>query len=63
SLAVEPQEQGAVAGIASSCGPLGFTIGPLLGGLLYTVQPDLPYWFTCAVYLPLWLFILKQTRA
>ena len=32
SLAVEPHEQGAVAGIAGSCGPLGFTLGPLLGG-------------------------------
>ena len=25
------QEQGAVAGLAGSCGPLGFTVGPLIG--------------------------------
>ena len=28
SLAVSPEEQGAVAGVAGSCGPLGFTLGP-----------------------------------
>lgn len=32
SLAVSGEEQGAVAGIAGSCGPLGFAIGPLIGG-------------------------------
>ena len=31
-LAVSPEEQGSVAGVAGSCGPLGFTIGPLIGG-------------------------------
>ena len=62
SLAVEPHEQGAVAGIAGSCGPLGFTIGPLLGGFFYQISPDLPYWFTFAVYLPLLAFVMRQRR-
>ena len=62
SLAVEPHEQGAVAGIAGSCGPLGFTIGPLLGGFFYQISPDLPYWFTFAVYLPLLAFVMSQRR-
>lgn len=62
SLAVEPHEQGAVAGIAGSCGPLGFTIGPLLGGFFYQISPDLPYWFTFAVYLPLLVFVMGQRR-
>ena len=43
SLAVTAEEQGAVAGVAGSCGPLGFTIGPLVGGLLYTQAAWLPY--------------------
>lgn len=43
SLAVAPEEQGAVAGVAGSCGPLGFTIGPLVGGALYQITPTLPY--------------------
>jgi MFS family permease len=62
SLAVEPHEQGAVAGIAGSCGPLGFTVGPLLGGFFYQISPDLPYWFTFAVYLPLLVFVMGQRR-
>ncbi len=58
SLAVSQEEQGSVAGVANSCGPLGFTIGPLLGTALYSIQPDYPYWFTCAVYVPLIIFTL-----
>ena len=59
SMAVNAEEQGAVAGVAGSCGPLGFTIGPLLGGFFYQIQPDLPYWFTFALYLPLIVFVLR----
>ncbi|HCG70425.1 MAG TPA: MFS transporter [Gammaproteobacteria bacterium] len=62
SLAVEPHEQGAVAGIAGSCGPLGFTVGPLIGGFFYQISPDLPYWFTFAIYLPLLGFVMRQRR-
>ena len=62
SLAVEPHEQGAVAGIAGSCGPLGFTVGPLLGGFFYQISPDLPYWFPFAIYLPLLVFVMRQRR-
>jgi len=62
SLAVEAHEQGAVAGIAGSCGPLGFTVGPLLGGFFYQISPDLPYWFTFAIYLPLLGFVMRQRR-
>ena len=50
SLAVSRQEQGAVAGVAGSCGPLGFTIGPLLGGLLYQVTRTLPYATAAVIY-------------
>lgn len=56
SLAVSAEEQGSVAGVANSCAPLGFTIGPLLGTFLYSIQPDYPYWFTCVVYIPLFAF-------
>ena len=58
SLAVGAEEQGAVAGVAGSCGPLGFTIGPLAGGFLYQINPAAPYWFTFIVYLPLIAFAL-----
>ena len=59
SLAVGPEEQGAVAGVMGSCGPLGFTLGPLVGGSLYQLNPDWPYWFTLIVYVPLFLYMLR----
>ncbi len=55
SLAVSPEEQGAVAGVAGSCGPLGFTIGPLLGGVLYQYAPALPYAAAAAIYVVLFV--------
>ena len=58
SLAVGAEEQGAVAGVAGSCGPLGFTIGPILGTVLYSIQPEYPYIFTLLVYLPLLIFVM-----
>jgi MFS family permease len=62
SLAVSEKEQGAVAGVAGSCGPLGFTIGPLMGGFLYQIEPASPYWFTLVVYVPLFFFVLWINR-
>jgi MFS family permease len=62
SLSVSAEEQGAVAGVAGSCGPLGFTIGPLLGGFFYQYQPTLPYWFTFVIYIPLFFFIVWMNR-
>ncbi|HEX7036812.1 MAG TPA: MFS transporter [Pseudomonadales bacterium] len=64
SLAVAAEEQGAVAGLASSCGPLGFTVGPLLGTALYQVDGQLPYLVTVLVYVPLlvFTFVVKPGR-
>lgn len=56
SLAVSAEEQGAVAGVASSCGPLGFTVGPLLGTALYQIHGSLPYLVTLLIYIPLLIF-------
>ena len=55
SLAVSPEEQGSVAGVAGSCGPLGFTLGPLLGGALYQLDPALPYAVAAGMYLLLFV--------
>ena len=62
SLAVTSEEQGSVAGIASSCGPLGFTAGPIFGGLLYQISPIFPYAFAAAVYVILMLFMGRLSR-
>ncbi|MFT4733022.1 MAG: MFS family permease [Gammaproteobacteria bacterium] len=59
SIAVSSEEQGAVAGIAGSCPPLGFAIGPLLGTYLYSIDGALPYWFAFGSYFILFFFTLK----
>jgi hypothetical protein len=53
-----------VAGVAGSCGPLGFTIGPLLGTALYQLDGRLPYLVTLLIYLPLlvFVFVVKVDR-
>ena len=55
SMAVSPGEQGAVAGVAGSCGPLGFTIGPMIGGLMYQFNPTIPYAFAAGMYVILFI--------
>ncbi|MBL6688909.1 MAG: MFS transporter [Pseudomonadales bacterium] len=55
SLSVSAEEQGAVAGVAGSCGPLGFTIGPLVGGLMYQYNPAMPYAFAAMMYMLLFI--------
>ena len=50
SLSVSAEEQGSVAGVAGACGPLGFFIGPLVGGALYQIDPALPYVFAAGMY-------------
>ncbi len=62
SLAVSPDEQGAVAGVAGSCGPLGFTLGPLIGGGLYQINPFLPYGFGFLVFLALSVATMRLGR-
>ena len=46
SIAVAPEEQGAVAGLISSCPAIGFVAGPLLAGWLYQQNPMLPSVFS-----------------
>ena len=55
SLAVSPAEQGSVAGVAGSCGPLGFTIGPFIGGFMYQYNPTIPYAFAAGMYVILFI--------
>jgi DHA1 family tetracycline resistance protein-like MFS transporter len=45
TFAVTPQEQGAVAGLNSSIGGLGFVFGPLFGTGLYELNMFFPYIF------------------
>ena len=61
-MAVTAEEQGAVAGVAGACGPLGFTIGPLIGGVLYQIEPTLPYSVAVVMYTILLAFMLWVSR-
>ncbi len=58
SLAVTAEEQGAVAGVAGSCPPMGFTIGPMVGTALYSIEPEYPYLFALFIYVFLFLFVV-----
>jgi len=53
SLRVEPEEQGALAGLTSACPALGFVVGPLSEGILYDFHPRLPYAVTLILLLVL----------
>lgn len=63
SVAVSAEEQGAVAGLAGACPPLGFTVGPILGTFLYSVDVTLPYWFAFICYALLFIFTLKFNKS
>lgn len=62
SLQVGPKEQGAVAGLITSCAPIGFSIGPLIGPGLYQINQHLPYIFTSIIMLGLSVYCLTLLR-
>ncbi len=49
SLAVEPHEQGAVAGLVGATSGAGFIFGPMIATGLYRVSPAAPYLFGAAL--------------
>ena len=62
SLAVGPEEQGAVSGMVSACPSAGFVLGPIVGTSLYQVNHTLPYLCACLLMLPLFLYVLRFGR-
>jgi len=60
SLAVNPEEQGAAAGLISACPAIGFVAGPIVAGALYQVHGSLAPLFSAAVFfLVLVVLVLK----
>ncbi len=59
SLTVSAEEQGSLAGLMSSCPPLGFIIGPMIGTGLYSLGPLYPYIFISIIFIPLIVFSWK----
>ncbi|MCG8668420.1 MAG: MFS transporter, partial [Pseudomonadales bacterium] len=62
SMAVEPKEQGAVAGLTSAGPALGFIVGPTLGAALYQWHSILPYSVTTLLFIPLIAFSILKLR-
>lgn len=64
SLAVGPDEQGAVSGFISACPAAGFVLGPITGTSLYQVHHTLPYVCALVLMLPLTIYIwwLRQGK-
>jgi MFS family permease len=60
SLAVTPEEQGAVAGLVASCPAVGFIAGPVLGGLLYQVDGAYPSVLSGAVFVLVFVMMIRS---
>jgi MFS family permease len=62
SLAVTPEEQGAAAGLVSSCPAIGFAIGPICAGGLYQMHSPLAPLFGAAVFFMVLLILVFNDR-
>ena len=63
SLAVTPEEQGAAAGLVSSCPAIGFVTGPIIAGALYQAHAPLAPLFSAAVFfLVLAVLVIGEQR-
>ena len=62
SLAVGPEEQGAVGGLVSACPAAGFVLGPIVGTSLYQIDHALPYICALVLMLPLTLYVWRFGR-
>ena len=63
SLAVTPEEQGAAAGLVSSCPAIGFAIGPICAGALYQIHSPLAPLFSAAVFFTVLVVLVINDRS
>ncbi len=62
SMAVSPEEQGAVAGIVASCPAIGFVVGPVAGGVLYQFSPAWPAAFSGVAFILVFVVMRLSRR-
>jgi len=62
SLAVSTQEQGAVAGMVSSCPAIGFIVGPITAGFLYQINGPLAAVFSATVFFTVLVSLVLAER-
>lgn len=60
SMAVDAKDQGALAGLIGSVAGFGFVIGPLVGGVIYGLSMQLPYYLAALMLLLVALYVLLQ---
>jgi len=63
SLAVETSEQGAAAGLVSSCPAIGFAVGPIVAGGLYQIHSPLAPLFSGAVFFVVLMVLVVSDRS
>ncbi|MGH7788435.1 MAG: MFS transporter [Candidatus Binatia bacterium] len=62
SLAVEANEQGAVAGLVNGIAVLGNVLGPMIATSLYAIRPDAPYLLNAAVMAAVAILLVANRR-
>lgn len=62
SLAVSAEEQGAAAGLVSSCPAIGFAFGPICAGALYQFHSPLAPLFSTTVLFIAWVVLVINDR-
>ena len=63
SIAVQPHEQGAAAGLVVSVNGAGFVFSPLFGGVAYEVLGmNAPLWISMALLIAMTAFALRSRR-
>ena len=62
SISVEPEEQGAVAGLLSAAPVVGMIFGPVVGTLLYGINPTSPIWLGAGISIAMAIYFLVLPR-
>lgn len=62
SMAVQADEQGSVAGLCGSMAGLGYLFGPLIGGYLYSLHHEWPFWFAAVALIPLSVYAMRARQ-
>jgi MFS family permease len=62
SLAVDPEEQGAVAGLTGGIAVVGNIVGPLVGTSLYELTPTAPYVMNASLMAVMLVFAFASSR-
>jgi len=65
SISVDPEEQGAVAGLLSAAPVVGMIFGPVVGTILYGINPTWPIWLGAgiSIAMAIYFFVLPDRHS